>query len=46
MNVTDMEGATALSKASIQCNESQVLTGFKFEENEDATEYRFLLAKK
>jgi hypothetical protein len=46
MNVDDLEGAIALRYANIQCPLREVLTGFKFEENEKSSKFRYLNVKK
>jgi hypothetical protein len=40
MDTTDLEGATRLSKADIECPEKELLTGFTFEQNELENTFR------
>ncbi len=40
MDTTDLEGATLLSNANIECPEKELLTGFTFEQNELENTFR------
>jgi len=41
MNITDLEGAVVLSNAKVFCQHPEVLSGFRFEETESFSKFRF-----